>query len=687
MLLLALALPAHAVDYSIQDHLPKLGIKPSAVTRNPGSYSLEGVVEVPLYDDGDVSTRAPSVELTLPDGTRQLVGIDLGVSTITLTEGTVTALGGEVKERKVRHVGMTKVATVDFELGDASFRGVTVEVGSSDNLGLLAFQGLSVGLFPSEGVVRLADAGGLTLDGASVPYTRIEAEVHKDGTRRPYTDAHPTLVTGTWNDQPVTIRLRFADTGGSVASQLVADAAPTFERGGVGVYSGAVEIEGLPVATGLFDETNSNAYSFEPHEITVGAGWTSRWDVVFDGQGTLTVKPAEAANRVSWLDTELEQALEGLEKPEDADDDWKVSAGAHSAVAAVYAKQGRYDDAVASAKKALAADEEPLCTAYTGLAAYQGLAGDHEGARESYTQGLALYDTWGDLDAKRRVDILAEKAEVEAGVKLFGLIPIVKPGEWEGEVVQPHACDASRKDLLWTLAILGDWDEVDRIWTEDRDIEAGLGHAATSAFLAQGRWDEAFAALSWSVSNGRTSYYESWVPLAYALIQDQQGKADQAWRNYERALGLAEDTELLTVRAYAAAHSARNGREATAKHLATLSGASPHLKLVQAEALQGAGQDATAGYAAAVAAYRQALVIDPGQAAWHAGLSSALLRSGDLDGAREAAQAALAADAQSPLAHLAMGDVLVMSGDDAASDHYRFAAAAGDTNPLLATML
>ncbi|MCP4809379.1 MAG: hypothetical protein GY884_28920 [Proteobacteria bacterium] len=683
MLLLALALPAHAVDYKLQDHLPKMPMGADSLYRNPGVVSLEGTAELPLYDDGSPDTRGPQVEMVLADGTKQLVGLGLGSSAITLTEGTVKALGGETKERKLGKEGTVEVATVSFELGDASFEGVSVRVGSQDQLGLLAFQNLSVGIFPSEGVVRLADAGALSMEGGTrIDYTRIESASQKDGARKWQQPAYSTLVTGTWNDQPATIRLMFQNEDNQVVADLTDGLEPVYSRGGIDTHTGVIELTGLEPFSASFDTTNSTAYTFSPYEVTVGPAVTSAWDVVFDGQGTLSIKPTGAVNRVSWDDTRLEQALEGLEKPEDAEDDWTVPASAHLAVAAAYNAMNRHDDALVSAEKAFELTEEKDCTTYTDLAGFQLMVQDHEGARDNLAKGVELYDTWGDLDANDRVAILEKKAKVEDGVKLL-------PGEWARKVVQSHACDASRSDLVWVESVLGNWDEVDRIWTEDRDVDKSLGESVVTAYLAQERWDEAFAALSWTVSNGGTDYWDSNVALTYALIQDQQGKTDQAWSNYERALGTADDTELLTIRAYAAAHAARNGREATVKHLAEVSAAStsPHAKLVYAESLQGAGQDATAALAAAADAYNAALVTDPGQASWHAGLSGALLRSGDLEGAKTSAESALKADMFDPLSHLALGDVLVMTGDDAASEHYRTAAIYGADNPLLATML
>ena len=688
MLLLALALPAHAVDYDITDHLPTLRTSPDKLYANPGTVTLDGVVELPMYGDGP----GPQVEMVLPDGTPQVVAIAPENSWIRLTEATVTALGGEKKSRKVGQSDM-EVATVSFELGGAQFDDVLVEVGSSDQLGLLAFTDLAVGVYNTEGVVRLASAGELTLEGGTrTAYTRLESTKFKDGARKGTLPAYGGLVTGTWNDLPATMLLHFNESS-SVAGDLAGDLEPLYRHGGSSTWSAEVAFDGTEPATLEFGQSNATTYSFHPYEVTLGTQWTSVRDIVFDGQGTVAISTNDgtpgSVTRNSWSDRQLELALEGLEKPEDAEADWVVPAAAYSALAAAYADQFRDDEALEQAQKAFDATEEPTCDAYTALGYRQARAGDYDAAIESYTEGLALYDVWGDIDATDRVAILEEKAKVEEGVKLFGFIPIKKPGEWTGEVVQPHSCDTDRAALVSLHAIQGNWDAVDTIWAEDRDVDVSLGHAAAAAFVAQGRYDDALSALSWAVSNGTTDYYDKTVPLAYALIQDQQGKTDQAWSNYERAITLAEQGDLLTWRAYAAAHAARNGRDATAKHMSELAQGyvSPAASLVAAEAVQAAGGDATQALADAVAEYQGFAGGSPTRAEFQAGLSSALLRTGDVDGAKAAAEKALELDPLHPLAHLAMGDVMVLAGDESAGDHYRQAAVMDPTHPLLATML
>ncbi|HJN72740.1 MAG TPA: tetratricopeptide repeat protein [Myxococcota bacterium] len=710
MLLLALS-ASTSLAYDIKEELPTPRASQDSVYLNPGEVSIGGVVEVPLYDDADPSTVAPLVEVEAPDGSLHLFQLGLGDSSITLGESALKAFGGsEPKERAMGKAGVVQEVSsgVDFGLGDAQFTDVTVIVGSqpgglgtSGILGLLAFEDLSVAILNSEGVVRLAPAAqgsdlSAAVDGAALPYSRVEGSYHKDGKIETHTTASSALLVGSLGDTPVAVRFSTAsDQRTAVSAEVLADREPVWKRGELGVYSAELQLDGLKPIPLLVAETTSSSFSYEPYQVLLGADITAYWDMAFDSSAkTVTIATVGESKRSDWGETALSNAMEALEPPEteEGEEAPEIEASAYAGVSAVHAALGNDQEALDYAEQALEANEDEMCSSYQGVGDAHLALRDWEKAREYYVKTLEVYDPWGEMAPSKRAEILEEKAKVEEGYKLFDLIPIRRPGEWEGFMPQPHSCDQARATLLIAETILGNPDEAHRRWTEERDIEKSLGYYAALSYISQGRYEEALSAFQWSVGAGRLTYFDdAGAALGMALVQDRLGKRDQAMASYEQALWTAENDDLLTVRAYSMAVASREGRAAAAKHMAALADAnatSGTWALVSAEALVAAGEDSQPTLDTAIARFEKELIVRPDNGELRGGYGAALVRAGRLDDARAQANRALEADPTAGLPQLVLGDLATLEGDgEAASVHYATAASAVYWHPMLAVFL
>lgn len=713
MLLLAMSFSTNALAYDIKEELPSLRTSPDSVMLNPGDVTLAGVVEVPLYDDGDPTTPGSMVEVVAPDGSVHLFELSLGNSYISIGESSLAAFGaGEPSERTLGKAGPTaKLTSIDFAIGDAQFEGVTAKVGAepggqsgSGSLGLLAFDDLAVVVLNSQGVLRLAPAAqgselSAAVDGSALPYSRVGAGYHKDGKLESTTSASSALLVGTLNDNPVGVRFFTANDQRSQVSldALGEDSEPIWARGELGVYRSTLELDGLGPMTLLTDAASPSTFTNEPYQVLLGADVTSHWDMAFDPTAkTMTIAVVDETKRSDWSETFISNALEALEPGEDAAEDFEVGAAEYTSVSGAYASVGRTDEALEYALKALEADEDEACTSHLAVGDAYLEKRDWTKARDHYVKTLEIYDPWGDLEPEERAEILEEKAEVEAGYKFLGLIPIRQPGEYEGYgdglLPQSHACDAARGKLVIAETILDNPDEAHRRWTEERDVEASLGKYAALSYISQGRYEEALSAYMWATSVGRSVYFtDSSAALGMALVQDRLGKRDQAMMGYEQALWSSEASDLLTVRAYSSAVASRQGRADAAKHMGELAAANAGngtWALVWAEALSVAGEDNSEALAASLARFEIQLTTEPANGELRGAYASALLRSGQADEARAQAEKALADDPNAGLAQLVLGDLATLEGDgEAATAHYASAASAVYWHPMLAVFL
>jgi tetratricopeptide (TPR) repeat protein len=693
MLLIALSLSASDVHaYDVKDYLPRLPGSRDAHEDHSGAASLEGVVEVPLY-------RSPFsdqnlIELTALDGSKHLFEITLGNAHMVVSDGFLGASGAEASERNLGKGDVRKVATVDFDIGEATFDGVQVESGYggpySGQIGLAAFRDVAVAVLPSQGVVRLgsADASAEVLgsvDGAALSFTTQESLDFKDGERKGTVPAIPMVVDGTVLGQPVRISLHTGSSDSTVSRSVLTDAEPLRKIGSTGRYALDIDIPGLSPIHVVAAETVSTDYSFAGYQVRLGTEVTSGWDMAWDGSGALKVAEADQVKAASWFETELAEAMKPLTPEADEDDETppapegEDAAPLYTAVAKTYGLYGKDAEALEWAKKALEADASS-CSAYHLVGSLQLGTGDFAGAIPNLQKAGEMYAAWGDQDYEVRAEILEEKARVEDGFKLFGLIPIIAPGEWDGELPQPNSCHTAWGDLASAHLALGHYEQVEQLWDARRDLDPNLGLVAGNAFLAQGKLNQATGAYSWNLQQTGVASRDG--SLGLAMVQAATQREAQSLANLELAYWHGDD-DLQIVRAYGQGLAGSVGAEAAATKLGELAGARPdnaHHYLVQAELLAAAGQDAKPSLKKAVASYERLLQGAPGLTGYRGGLSRALAHQGQADTAKAQATRTLEVDPRNVEAQLVLAEL----GSGASLPILQAGAA---TSPALAAQL
>lgn len=658
MLNLALSLSflvpsALAEDYSLKDNLPRGKVSVDKYETNPGTVSISGVVEVPLYAGFRSDMPSANVAVELP-GVDHAVFMPLtfGSAGITLSEGTIGLAGGKIKEKQGG-----KVATIpELRIGELVLTDVEVRVGS-DSLGLLAFSDLALAILPSEGVVRFAPAADadtlLSAVGEASSYTTTPAQQIKYMRKKRWVSGNPMVATGTVNGQEGPV---FLGAAGSV-SKSYADGEPLFVIGLDKYYTTEIAFGGVTVGATVASESNP-VYAPEYLGASVPMSELTGFDIAVDPSTLrIAVKQADTVTYVSTWEMELAKATADLDKAKEGEDP-KLS-GPHSALAGLYMAHQDADNAVKYAQ--MVVDEKPAaCSSYTLLGSAQAAAGNHDKAQTSFTKAGELYAEWADMDVEVR-DELAEASAENPALK---------------DQIQSHSCFDAWGSAAMSALETGDFETVDALYTEHHDLDASLAQAAALAYLAQERYADANAALVQLrlLSNAETAD----TALTRAVVQHAQGNG-AALKNYERAAilgGLAE------ARAFAAAAADLKGAEG-AKLLEPYAQVNGEMALAYAEALELSGQDASKAWDNAKAVYEGEKAVAAGSADFWAGYGRALRSAGDMDGATAALKSGLEVQADG-------AELLLLAGDLAAdSDDYKRAkqlyAKAAEASPTTAT--
>ncbi len=696
MLLLALSLSASDVHaYDVKDYLPRLPGSRSSHEDHARTAELSGVVEVPLYRSPSSSVNL--VAVTALDGSEHLFEVTLGDAHMSVSEAFLGASGAEAKERNLGKGDVREVASIGFDIGEASFDDVQVQASYegaySGSVGLASFSDLAVAVLPSQGLIRFGGADAATevmgsVDGATLAVRTVPSAAYKDGSRQGYSTALPMVIEGQTLGQTVDVYLHTAAGNAVVSRSVLGDLAPLRRVGTKGLYALDIDIPGMSPIHVVAEETTSTEWSFEGFDVLIGGDVTGGWDMAWDGQGRLVVAEVDAVRASSWFEKELAEAKAGL-NPEPGEDgeaapapEGEDAAPIYAGISSVYDSYGHRAEAIEWAEKALEADGS-LCSAHQAVGALKLRAGDYAGAAPHLQKAGELYAAWGDQDYEVRAALLEEKARVESGLKLFDLIPIRAPAEWEGELPQPHSCHTSWGQLAEATLALGELQSVETLWEQRRDLDAHLALVAGNAFLAQGKLGQAESAFHWSLKQSGVASAEG--SLGLAMVQAASDRQAQSLANLELAYWHGDD-QLGLARAYGYALGRAEGADAAAKKLGALAQAKvvgAHERLVQAELLRLAGQDDSAALKSAIAGYQRLLAGAPGLSDYSGGLSRAQQLSGDNAAAARTAQATLALDPRNTEALLVLAE---LAGEDAtqASTFAAQARAAGAANPVFA---
>ena len=644
---LSLLVPsAFAEEYSLKDNLPKGKLKADQYALNPGTVSISGVVEVPLYASYAAERPMPLIAASVP-GTESpiFMALSIGQAGVTLTEGSAARAGATIKEKAEGKVALVP----ELRIGELVLSNVKVQIGAQDSLGLTTFTGLATAVLPSEGVVRFAPAdqadGLLSAVGAPLEYTSTPLTQIKYMREKKWVGGETVILSGMVNGQEGPIYL---DAGAKVAKSSAGDSL---------VYSvGLNKYYATKLAFGDIElEELSSAWSNPPYKpealgASIDGAEMSAWNLAIDpSTQRIAIKPQSSTAYVSTWDIELAGALSDLEtaKLEEGAD----LSGAYSGLAGMYLAQK--DAAKALEYAALVVESKPEgCTSHRLLGQAQAQAGQHALAIATLTTAGTLYTTWTDMSLETR-DELAEAALLDPELE---------------KQIQDHACYD-----VWGLAAraaleIGDFEQVDALYVAHHDLDASLAQAAATAYLAQERYPQANAAL---VQMRLLSTDESAeTALTRAVVQHAQGNP-AALSNYKRAAFLGG---LAHARAWGTAVAQLQGAEGTTA-MAQMAPFSPHIALAYAEAVDATGGDSTKAWAAAAAAYKAEMATGAGDADVWAGYGRALRQAGETEQATAALKSGLAVDADAAELLLLAGD-LAADADDYARAKQLYAKAA-----------
>ena len=652
---LSLLVPsALAEEYSLKDNLPKGKLKADQYASNPGTASIQGVVEVPLYASYSADRPMPMVAATVPGSENPIfLALSVGKGGITLTEGTAAKAGASIKEKSGGKVALVP----ELQIGEMVLSNVKVRIGSQDSFGLTTFSGLATAVLPSEGVVRFAPAdqadGLLSAVGAPLEYSSNPVQQIKYMRDKKWVGGETVILSGMVNGVEGPIYL---DSGSEIAKSYAGET-PVYTIGLDKYYATKLAFGGMEIEQ-LSSHWSNPPYLAEARGASIDGAEMAVWNIAIDpSTQRIAIAPQSSTAYVSTWDIELAAALGDLEtaKLEEGAD----LSGAHSGLAGMY--MAKQDSAKALEYAAMVVDAKPeSCTSHRLLGQAQALAGQNTQAIATLSTAGSLYETWTAMDLETR-DELAEAA--------------LENPELDKQI-QSHACFD-----VWGLAAqaaleIGDFEQVGTLYVEHHDLDLGLAQAAASAFLAQERYPDANAALVQMrlLSSGESAE----TALTRAVVQHAQGNPS-ALDNYQRAAFMGG---LAHARAWGTAVADLQGAEGTTV-MAEMAPYSPHIALAYAEAVDVTGGDATQAWAVAMSAYEAEMAAGSDDADVWAGYGRALRQAGQADKATAALKSGLAVDAEAAELLLLAGDMAADSDDYARAKQLYAKAAKG--SPTTAT--
>lgn len=660
VLSLSLLVPsAFADEFSLEEHLPRREIKVDQYAINPGTLSINGVVEVPLYSSYSSARLAPLVAVRLPGLENPiLMALSLGQSGITLTQSTAEKAGATVKAKTQGQVAVVP----ELRIGELVLSNVKVQIGAQDRMGLTTFSGLATALLPSKGVVRFAPAehadGLLSAVGAPLAYSATPLERIKYKRSKHWIGGDTVIVSGRVNGQEGPIYL---DSGSKIAKSYTGQT-PVYSLGLSKYYATDLAFGGMEL------ELLSLHWSNPPHMpsasgASIPGSEMAAWNLAIDpSTQRIAISPQADTHYVSSWDIELAQALSELETAKLAED--ADLSDFHGHLARMYI--GNHNPAKALEYAVMVVDTKPeSCTSYHLLGQAQAMAGDHIQAIETLSKSGTLYEKWADMGVETREE-LAQASLENPGLE---------------KQIQDHDCfDA------WGLAAqsaleLGDFEQVATLYTEHHDLDASLPKAAAAAFLAQESYAQARAALVQVQLLSDTESAET--ALTRAVILHAQGNP-AALDSYQRAAFLGG---LVEARAWGTAVAELQGAKGMTD-LAQMAPFSPHIALAHAEALDASEGDSTKAWETALIAYERALGAGSGDVDVWAGYGRTLRKIGNSDQVTTALKSGLKVDAQAPELLLLAGDLAADADDyDRAKQLYAQAAKGAPTTATYTGLL